>query len=331
MAEPVLKAENVTKYFDIGGGLFKKADKVHAVENVSFSLYDGETLGIVGESGSGKSTLARVILGLVPITSGKVFYNGNDITGIKGPNAKYLRQELQMVFQDPYASLNPRLKIGNAIMEPMLVNKVVQTKEDAKKRTLELLELVGLHAQAADRFPHEFSGGQRQRVGIARALAMNPKILICDESVSALDVSVQAQILNLFNKLKKQLKLTYMFIGHDLSVVKYISDRILVMYLGEVIEMAETEELFSHTLHPYTKALISAIPLPTTEKQDDRILLEGDIPSTVNPPSGCRFCMRCFMAKEKCRHEHPKLEEIRPGHFVSCHYWNELEGGAEID
>ena len=249
MADILLNVEGMKVYYPVKGDFGKGREFVKAVDGVSFEVRKGEVFGIVGESGSGKSTLARVILGLVPITSGKVFYNGNDITGIKGPNAKYLRQELQMVFQDPYASLNPRLKIGNAIMEPMLVNKVVQTKEDAKKRTLELLELVGLHAQAADRFPHEFSGGQRQRVGIARALAMNPKILICDESVSALDVSVQAQILNLFNKLKKQLKLTYMFIGHDLSVVKYISDRILVMYLGEVIEMAETEELFSHTLY----------------------------------------------------------------------------------
>lgn len=327
MTEPILRVEGLTKYFDIHAGLFQPKKYVHAVENVSFVLNESETLGIVGESGSGKSTLARVILGLVPETDGKVFYNGEDITGLGGKEAKKLHQELQMVFQDPYASLNPRIKIGEAIAEPMLVNKVVKDKAEAQAEVVRLLETVGLRPDMAERFPHEFSGGQRQRIGIARALALRPKVLICDESVSALDVSVQAQILNLFNQLKKQLNLTYMFIGHDLSVVKYISDRIMVLYLGEVMEMAETEELFAHTLHPYTTALISAIPEPSTKMRKQRILLEGDIPSSVNPPAGCRFCTRCYRADEKCHVEHPELTEVRPGHFVACHYWQSQEGG----
>ena len=327
-AEPILKVDGLTKYFDISAGLFQPKKQVHAVENVSFVLNESETLGIVGESGSGKSTLARVILGLVPESSGKVLYRDKDITGLRGREAKKLHQELQMVFQDPYASLNPRMKIGEAIAEPMLVNQIVKDKSEAKIEVKRLMEIVGLREDMVERFPHEFSGGQRQRIGIARALALRPKILICDESVSALDVSVQAQILNLFNQLKRQLNLTYMFIGHALSVVKYISDRILVLYLGEVMEMADTEELFAHTLHPYTKALISAIPEPSTKGRKQRILLEGDIPSSVNPPAGCRFCTRCYQATDKCRMEHPQLAEVRPGHFVACHYWQIQEGGG---
>ena len=326
-AEPILQVQGLTKYFDINAGLFKPKKQVHAVENVSYVLNESETLGIVGESGSGKSTLARVILGLLPESGGKVFYREQDITGLHGRQAKKLHQELQMVFQDPYASLNPRLKIGEAIAEPMLVNHVVKDKNEAKQEVKRLLETVGLREDMIERFPHEFSGGQRQRIGIARALALQPKILICDESVSALDVSVQAQILNLFNQLKRQLNLTYMFIGHDLSVVKYISDRILVLYLGEVMEMAETEELFAHTLHPYTKALISAIPEPSTKGRKQRILLEGDIPSSVDPTAGCRFCTRCYQATDKCRTEHPALTEVRPGHFAACHYAVQPKGG----
>lgn len=326
MSEPILRVENLTKYFEIKSGFLTKKNYVHAVENVSFTLNQSETLGIVGESGSGKSTLARVILGLLSQTSGHVYYRDEDVTGLRGRSAQKLRQELQMVFQDPYASLNPRMKIGEAIAEPMLVNHLVKDKAEAKNRCVKLLEIVGLRSDMLERFPHEFSGGQRQRIGIARALALSPKILICDESVSALDVSVQAQILNLFNQLKNNLNLTYMFIGHDLSVVKYISDRILVLYLGEVMEMADTEELFAHTMHPYTKALISAIPEPSTQNRTQRILLEGDIPSPVNPPAGCRFCTRCYQATDKCRQEHPQLKEVRPGHFVACHYLLE-EGG----
>ena len=330
MTQPILRVENLTKYFDIKSQLFQPKQYVHAIENVSFTLNESETLGVVGESGSGKSTLARVILGLLPATGGKVFYKDRDITGLFGQQGKKLRQDLQMVFQDPYASLNPRMNIRDAISEPMLANGILKDKKLTQEPVAKLLETVGLRPEMAERFPHEFSGGQRQRIGIARALALNPKILICDESVSALDVSVQAQILNLFNQLKKQLNLTYMFIGHDLSVVKYISDRIMVLYLGEIMEMAETEELFIHTLHPYTKALISAIPEPVTQGKRQRILLEGDIPSPVNPPSGCRFSTRCYQAKEKCHQVHPLLEEVRPGHFVACHYWQSQEGG-QID
>ena len=330
MTQPILRVENLTKYFDIKSQLFQPKQYVHAIENVSFTLNESETLGVVGESGSGKSTLARVILGLLPATGGKVFYKDRDITGLFGQQGKKLRQDLQMVFQDPYASLNPRMNIRDAFSEPMLANGILKDKKLTQEPVAKLLETVGLRPEMAERFPHEFSGGQRQRIGIARALALNPKILICDESVSALDVSVQAQILNLFNQLKKQLNLTYMFIGHDLSVVKYISDRIMVLYLGEIMEMAETEELFIHTLHPYTKALISAIPEPVTQGKRQRILLEGDIPSPVNPPSGCRFSTRCYQAKEKCHQVHPLLEEVRPGHFVACHYWQSQEGG-QID
>lgn len=329
MDAPILKVENLTKYFEIGGGgFFGTKAHVHAVENVSFALYPSETLGIVGESGSGKSTLARVILGLLGATGGKVFYEGQDITGLKGPSAKRLHQDLQMVFQDPYASLNPRMKVGDAILEPLLSSKLAPNKVEGKKNVEKLLDMVGLQSSMYDRFPHEFSGGQRQRIGIARALVLSPKVLICDESVSALDVSVQAQILNLFNHLKERLNLTYMFIGHDLSVVKYISDRIMVLYLGEVMELATTEDLFAYSLHPYTQALISAIPEPSTKGKKDRIILEGDIPSAVNPPSGCRFNTRCFRAQPICSLEHPALQEVRPGHFVACHFWQK---GGEVN
>ncbi len=328
--EQILEVKNLTKHFDVKSStLFGKKRYVHAVDDVSFSLMKNETLGIVGESGSGKSTLARVILGLLPVTDGKVFYEGNDITGFKGDVKKY-RSELQMVFQDPYASLNPKIKVGEAILEPILTNKKVSTRQEAKKRAVELLELVGLSAEMYHRFPHEFSGGQRQRIGIARALAVNPKILFCDESVSALDVSVQAQILNVFNSLKKRFNLTYVFIGHDLAVVKYISDRILVMYLGEVVEMAETKLLFESPLHPYTVALMSAILEPRTDIKTERIILEGDIPSPINPPSGCRFNTRCFKAKEICCKEVPQLKEVADGHFVRCHFVkSKNEKGAE--
>lgn len=320
MEKSILKVENLTKYFKINKKLFKPADYLHAVENVSFELFESETLGIVGESGSGKSTLARVILGLIPITKGKVYYHGNDITGLSVKGESNLRQELQMVFQDPYASLNPRIKIGKAIIEPLICNKLVKTKVEAIQKAKNILELVGLQPDMYERFPHEFSGGQRQRIGIARALILKPKILICDESVSALDVSVQAQILNLFNELKEKLNLTYLFIGHDLAVVKYISDRIMVMYLGEIMEMAQTDELFENTLHPYTKALISAVPEPSTDTKKERIILEGDIPSPVNPPKGCRFSSRCQNAQKKCFEEHPDLKEVKKGHFVACHF-----------
>ena len=328
MSEKILEIRELTKRFEVSNGIFAKKGCVHAVEAVSFDLYKSETLGVVGESGSGKSTLGRVILKLLKPTLGRVIYKQRDMASLSSNEFSLIRRELQMVFQDPYASLNPRLKIGDAIAEPMLANKIVKSSKEAKEKVLSLLELVGLQHEMYSRYPYEFSGGQRQRVSIARALALEPKVLVCDEAVSALDVSVQAQILNLFNKLKKQLDLTYLFISHDLAVVKYLSDRILVMYLGEVMELAPTEQLFKKTLHPYTEALVSAIPEPSTKAKKERIILEGDIPSPINPPSGCKFSTRCFKAKEICKIKHPEMVEVQPNHFVRCHlYSNEKEMG----
>ena len=326
MTTTILEAKKLTKYFDLGAGLFRPSKCVHAVEDVSFELYQSETLGIVGESGSGKSTLARLILGLIEPSSGNVIYKGKDITGWKRASIHQVPREIQMVFQDPYASLNPRIKIGDAIAEPITAHKVIKGHKAVRLEVERLLELVGLQPEMYERYPHEFSGGQRQRVGIARALALRPKVLICDEAVSALDVSVQAQVLNLFNQLKKQLNLTYIFIGHDLSVVKYISNRIMVMYLGEIMELASTKELFEKRLHPYTQALISAVPEVTTKPSKKRIILEGDIPSPVNPPTGCRFCTRCFKAQDICRKQHPELKQVMPGHYVRCHFGMDEEG-----
>jgi len=320
MAATILEVKNLTKYFDIGKGWFRPSKYVHAVEDVTFDLYESETLGIVGESGSGKSTLARLIIGLIEPTSGKVIYRGKDITGAKNAFLHQVPKEIQMVFQDPYASLNPRIKVGDAIAEPIAAHKIIKGSKAIRQEVEKLLQMVGLQPEMYNRFPHEFSGGQRQRVGIARALALRPKILICDEAVSALDVSVQAQVLNLFNQLKKQLNLTYIFIGHDLSVVKYISDRIMVMYLGEIMELAPTKDLFDKMLHPYTEALISAVPEVTARQRRKRIILEGDIPSPVNPPAGCRFSTRCFKAQDICRQQHPELKEVLPGHYVRCHF-----------
>ena len=321
---PLLEVEHLTKLFPVKKvKLFEKRQYVHAVEDVSFSLYEGETLGIVGESGSGKSTLARAILALTPVTTGTVKYKNKTVTNFKGGEYKVLRRDLQMIFQDPYASLNPKLKIGSAIAEPMLRNGLASGASDAKEKTKELLQTIGLRPEMYDRYPHEFSGGQRQRIGIARALATQPKLLFCDESVSALDVSVQAQILNLFNSLKQQLNLTYVFIGHDLAVVRYISDRILVMYLGKVMEIAPYDALFGEDTHPYTQALISAIPEPTTAERKQRILLLGDIPSPVNPPKGCRFCQRCFKAQPQCFEQEPKMVPVGKDHIVCCHFAKE--------
>ncbi len=321
---PILKVENLCKHFKIKSTkLFQKKKLLRAVEDVSFELYEGETLGIVGESGSGKSTLARAILALTEVTSGTVSYNGENITNFKTASNRKLRSELQMIFQDPYASLNPKIKIGDAIAEPMLANKIVSDSKEARKRVEELLVLVGLRPEVYERFPHEFSGGQRQRIGIARALAVNPKIVFCDEAVSALDVSVQAQILNLFNELREKLKLTYVFIGHDLAVVRYISDRILVMYLGKVMEIATYDSLFGDNVHPYTKSLLSAVLEPGTEQNAERIILEGDIPSAMNPPMGCRFSPRCFMAKDICSEKEPELRKVGCDHYIRCHFAKE--------
>lgn len=325
---PILKVEHLTKFFPVKKkSLIEKQRYVHAVEDVSFEVYPGEVLGIVGESGSGKSTLARAILALTPTTSGEVYFEGEKMTDFKVPAKKKreLRSDMQMIFQDPYASLNPKIKIGEAIAEGMLVNKQAANHQEAKEKIKKLLETVGLRPEVYDRYPHEFSGGQRQRIGIVRALAVNPKLLFCDESVSALDVSVQAQILNLFSSLKEQFNLTYVFIGHDLAVIRYISDRILVMYLGKVMEIAPYDELTGENTHPYTQALISAVPEPSTAPRTERIILEGDIPSAVNPPAGCRFCQRCFKAQPICSQQEPELKKVGKDHYVRCHFVKEAE------
>ena len=323
--QPLLRVEGLTKLFPVKkSSLFEKRRYVHAVEDVTFDLYEGETLGVVGESGSGKSTLARAILALTPVTGGKVFYKDQEITNFARCNLRQMRSELQMIFQDPYASLNPKLKVGSAIAEAMISSGRARTAAEAREKTKEMLTTIGLRPEVYDRYPHEFSGGQRQRIGIARALATQPKLLFCDESVSALDVSVQAQILNLFNTLKEQLGLTYVFIGHDLAVVRYISDRILVMYLGKVMEIARYDQLFGEDTHPYTQALISAVPEATTAPRKDRIILEGDIPNPVDPPKGCRFCQRCRKAQPRCFEEEPPLVPVGPDHLVRCHFVKEV-------
>lgn len=320
--EVILKVEGLTKYFPIGGRLLERPAQLHAVENMSFEVQKGRTIGIVGESGSGKSTVARLILKLIPATGGRVIYEGQDILPLKERKCGFVRRQMQMIFQDPYAALDPRFKIGQALEEPLREHKIAPRKE-IRERAGDMLEKVGLQREMMDRFPHEFSGGQRQRINIARALLMNPRLVICDEAVSALDVSVQAQVLNLFNELKQEFDLTYLFISHDLSVVKFISDTIIVMYMGEMMEMASTDALFENAAHPYTQALISAIPNPDPMAEKHRILLEGDIPSPVDPPTGCRFASRCPKARPECRQAHPELREVEPGHVVRCLFANE--------
>ncbi len=325
MEEYILEVENLKKYFPIKAGIFQKTvNNVKAVDGLTFKVKKGETLGIVGESGCGKSTTGRVILQLLEKTEGNVKFQGKEITDLKKEELRKLRKDMQIIFQDPYASLNPRMKIGTIIGDVMEIHKIATGTEKIKK-VKELLTRVGLQPEYINRYPHEFSGGQRQRVGIARALAANPKIILCDEAVSALDVSVQAQVLNLLEELQEEMGLTYLFIAHDLSVVRHISDRIAVMYLGEIVELAEKESLFESPKHPYTKALLSAIPVadPTIKKK--RILLEGDIPSPINPPEGCKFSTRCPYAKELCFKKEPETREIKKGHFIACHYAEEID------
>ena len=316
-----LEVKNLTKTFPVGKkGLFSKpAGFVHAVDGVSLSIKSGETLGIVGESGCGKSTLGRVMTHLLPATTGQVLLNGADVTNAKGEELQNLRRTIQMIFQDPYSSLNPRHTVGRIVGMPLVVQNINPT-QGRKKRVQELLELVGLNPEHYNRYPHEFSGGQRQRIGIARSLALEPKIIIADEPVSALDVSIQAQILNLLQDLQKQLNLSYVFIAHDLSVVKHVSDRVAVMYLGKIVEEAGSEELYSKPMHPYTLALLSAVPEPNPEKVRERILLSGDVPSPINPPSGCRFRTRCWRATELCATTEPPLVQISANHKVACHF-----------
>ena len=312
MAEKLLEVKHPKKYFDTPRG------KLHAVDDVSFSIEKGKTLGVVGESGCGKSTTGRCILRLIEPTSGEVIFNGQDITKLHPRDMKALRKDMQIIFQDPYASLDPRKTISQIISEPIIINKILTNKQDVEDRVHELMDTVGLAQRLVNTYPHELDGGRRQRIGIARALAMNPKFIVCDEPVSALDVSIQAQILNLLQDLQEKMELTFMFITHDLSVVNHFSDDIAVMYLGQLVEKAPAEELFAHPLHPYTKALFSAIPIPDPDDQSERIIIKGEITSPINLPDACHFAPRCQYCKENCHHGNPALVEVRPNHFVAC-------------
>lgn len=312
--ENILEVKNLKKYFKTAKGM------LHAVDDISFQMERGSILGVVGESGCGKSTLGRTILHLLDSTDGKIFFEGQDITQVDRAKFKELRREMQIIFQDPFASLNPRMCVKETIEEPLLIFRESSTKEERDKRVKELMEVVGLAENLALSYPHELDGGRRQRIGIARALALNPKFIVCDEPVSALDVSIQAQILNLMQDLQKDRNLTYLFITHDLSVVKHISDHIMVMYLGQMVEYAPTEALFSHQYHPYTRALLSAVPVPKVGAKKGRIVLKGEISSPIDPEPGCRFAKRCIYATKECREENPGLREIAPGHVIACHH-----------
>ncbi len=317
---PLLTLNNITKHFPARGGIFKKTDGiVHAVDGVSFSVHKGEIFGLVGESGCGKSTLGRVVARLIEPTSGEIIFDGKDITRLKSKELKSVRRELQLIFQDPYASLNPRMPVGEIIGEALTIHGIANGAEKSK-RVEKLVDIVGLPKDSVSRYPHEFSGGQRQRIGIARALALNPKFIIADEPISALDVSIQAQIINLFRDLQKEFDLTYLFIAHDLRVVEYISDKVAVMYLGKIMEIATSKEVYNHPVHPYTEALLSAVPIPDPQKKKKRIILKGEIPSPINPPSGCVFHTRCIYAQERCRVEVPLLIPKTDSRLAACHF-----------
>ena len=321
--EKLVEVQHLQQYFPAGGrGKHKKF--IQAVDDVSFFINRGETLGLVGESGCGKTTVGRTLLRLYEPTDGKIIYDGNVIFDKENKvavNMLPFRRKMQMVFQDPYASLDPRMTIGDIVGEPIDIHHLAANKAERREKIISLLERVGLNSEHANRYPHEFSGGQRQRIGIARALAIEPEFIVCDEPISALDVSIQSQIINLLHDLQQQLGLTFLFIAHDLNIVKYISDRIAVMYLGNVVELASSDDLYAHTLHPYSKALLSAVPIPdpSAEAQKHRQILSGDVPSPINTPKGCNFAGRCPVACDKCRESKPQLREIRPGHFCACH------------
>jgi len=319
----LLSVDNLVKHFPIMRGIIfqKQVAAVHAVDVVSFNIRKGETLGLVGESGCGKSTTGRTILQLYRPTSGSVVFDGVDLVNLKGEELRKMRRKMQMIFQDPYASLNPRMTVGEIVGEPLAIHKVANNKE-INERVEHLLELVGLNPAFANRYPHEFSGGQRQRIGVARALSLQPSFIICDEPISALDVSIQAQVVNLLEDLQNQFNLTYLFVAHDLSMVRHISNRVAVMYLGVIVELASRDEVYYHPLHPYTQALLSAVPIPdpVADAKRRRTILQGDVPSPVNPPSGCRFRTRCPIAEPLCAETRPEFREIQPGHFVACHF-----------
>jgi oligopeptide transport system ATP-binding protein len=321
MTETLLSVKNLKKHFAISSGVFSRThDYVHAVDGVSFDIGKGETLGLVGESGCGKSTTGRCILRLIEPTSGEVWFQGADVTRLGTDALRQLRRDMQIIFQDPYASLNPRLTVGAIIGEALQIHGLAKSRKALEERVVELLETVGLQPDHLFRFPHEFSGGQRQRIGIARALAVEPKLMVCDEPVSALDVSIQAQVINLLEDLQEKFGLTYLFIAHDLSVVEHISSRVAVMYLGRVVEIAPSRALYDTPLHPYTEALLSAVPIPDPTVKRKRIMLQGDVPNPIRPPPGCHFHTRCPIAKPDCAQRDPELLEKRPGHWVACHY-----------
>ena len=321
MTEPLLRVQNLVKQFPITGGILGRVvDRVHAVDGVSFDLAPGETLGVVGESGCGKSTTGRCILRLIEPTAGEVWFEGKSVTKASKEELRALARDMQIIFQDPYASLNPRMSVAAIIGEALTIHKLTKTPQEHEARIVQLLETVGLNADHMRRYPHEFSGGQRQRIGIARALAVNPKLIVCDEAVSALDVSIQAQVINLLEDLQEQFSLTYIFIAHDLSVVEHISDRVAVMYLGRIVEIAPAQALYTDPRHPYTEALLSAVPIPDPSIKRKRIPLVGDVPSPIRPPSGCHFHTRCPIAqKPLCNTEKPVLKQTGEGHFVACH------------
>jgi oligopeptide transport system ATP-binding protein len=318
----LVEVRDLSKYFPITRGIIfqRHVGDIKAVDGISFSIHQGETLGLVGESGCGKSTTGRTILQLYRPTKGKVFFEGEDLTGLQGNALRRMRQRMQMIFQDPYASLNPRMTVGNIVGEPLEVHGVARGMAK-RERVQELLQLVGLNPYFVNRYPHEFSGGQRQRIGVARALALNPSFIVCDEPISSLDVSIQAQVVNLLEDLQGQFGLTYLFIAHDLSMVRHISDRVAVMYLGKIVELTDRKSLYENPLHPYTQALLSAVPIPDplVEERRQRIILEGDVPSPANPPLGCNFSTRCPAVMEICHQEEPEFREVEDGHWVACH------------
>jgi len=320
-----LKVDGLKKYFPIRKGFFNsQVGDVKAVDDVSFEVFEGETLGIVGESGCGKSTTGRLLMRLLEPTAGNIEFGGKMISTLSNNEMRKARRDIQMIFQDPYASLNPRHTIGKILEEPLIVHGMGNAKE-RKKKVIELLEIVGLNEYHAKRYPHQFSGGQRQRIGIARALMTNPRLIIADEPVSALDVSIQAQVLNLMQTLQRELKLTYIFISHDLGVVRHISNRVGVMYLGKLVELTDSENLYAEPLHPYTQALLSSVPVPDPTFEREQLIISGDIPSASNPPSGCAFHTRCPFKKEQCSSVVPKLQEVKQGHYVACHLYDALQ------
>ena len=315
---PMIETRNLKKYFKV------KKSFLHAVDNINLTIDEGKTLGVVGESGCGKSTLGRTILRLLEPTSGEILFNGKDISKLSKAQMREMRKDMQIIFQDPYSSINPRLSVSEIIAEPMIVNKTFKSKDELLRRIDELMEIVGLAERLYNTYPHELDGGRRQRIGVARALALNPKFIVCDEPVSALDVSIQAQILNLLQDLQAEHGLTYMFITHDLSVVRHISDDIMVLYVGSMVEKCPSKELFLHPLHPYTKGLLSAIPIPNINVKHERIIMQGELTSPINPKPGCRFVNRCPYAKDICHEQQPVYEEVLPEHFTACHFIREI-------